>query len=161
MQNCLIKPVFALRATSSVLLRDSYSGNVTIEGCTFDLSGITGNSAIYFQQAFIQRMGALNLTFRNNAYVVPSGENFPLLYGALATRYADLRPQCLQSRLRAPRSSATTATSTGFAHLRAVADLGEDCINSTLNANLLLQTDMPQSGSPLLNAGVDFGSRPM
>jgi hypothetical protein len=38
--------------------------------------------------------------------------------------------------------------------------LGEDCINSSLNANLLLQNDIPQSGSPLFNAGVDLGSGP-
>jgi hypothetical protein len=159
MQNCLVAPVFALGTTAPAYYGLLLSGNVTIEGCTFDLSGITGNSASYFQQGFIQRTGALNLVFRNNAYFVPSGENFPPLYGAAATDTLtfDHNAYDLGSGTTLARNYGTSGASLTFAQWQA---LGEDCINSTLNANLLLQNDVPQSGSPLLNAGVDLGTGP-
>lgn len=156
-ENCLIKPVFALTQAPpyyGLLL----SGNVTIEGCTFDLSGITGDSASYFQQGIIQRVGALNLTFRNNAYVVPAGESLPLLYGAVNS-------DTLTFDHNAYNLGAGTVLVHSYTNNATVSDLtfaqwqaaGEDCTNSSLNANLLLQNDIPQSGSPLINGGVDLG----
>jgi hypothetical protein len=159
MQNCLIKPVFALSSTSPVYYGLLLSGTVTIEGCTFDLSGITGNSSAYFQQGFIQRVGALNLTFRNNAYIVPSGEDFPLLYNAASSDSLtfDHNAYDLGAGTTLLRAYGSSAASLTFVQWQA---LGEDCSNSSLNANLLLQSDVPQSGSPLLNAGIDLGSGP-
>jgi hypothetical protein len=157
LQNCLIKPVFALSPAPGyygLLLM----GNVTIEGCTFDLSGITGNSNSYFAQGIIERVGALNLTFRNNAYVVPSGENLPLLYDATNSdtftfdhNAYDLGAGTILARAYTNSSSSDLT----FAQWQA---LGKDCSNSSLNANLLLQGDVPPSGSPLLNGGIDLGS---
>ncbi len=36
--------------------------------------------------------------------------------------------------------------------------MGKDCSNSSLNSKLMLQNDIPQSGSPLINGGADLGS---
>jgi hypothetical protein len=83
-ENCLIKPTFAL-SPAPAYFGFLVFGNVTIEGCTFDLSGITGNSSFYFLQGMIQRLASLNLTFRNNAYIVPAGENLPLLYNVASS----------------------------------------------------------------------------
>jgi hypothetical protein len=159
MQNCLIKPVFDLGTTAPIYYGLILSGNVTIEGCTFDFSGITGDSSSYFQQGMLQRAGALNLTFRNNAYVVPSGENLPLLYGAAQTDTLtfDHNAYNLGGGTTLARDYGDPGASLTFAQWQA---LGEDCANSTLNANLLLQGDVPQSGSPLFNAGVDLGAGP-
>ena len=160
MKNCLIKPVVALSSTHPVYYGLLVFGNVTIEGCTFDLAGLTGDSTAYFQQAFLQRTGALNLTFRNNTYVVPSGENFPLLYNVLGsdTLSFDHNAYNLGAGTTLVRQYNGVATgSLTFAQWQA---LGQDSINSTLNANLLLQNDVPQSGSPLFNAGIDLGAGP-
>ena len=82
-QNCLFKPTVALSQTAPYYNGFLLFGSVLIEGCTFDLSGISGDSASYFQQGIIQRTGLLGSYFLgNNAYLVPSGENFPLLYNA-------------------------------------------------------------------------------
>jgi hypothetical protein len=158
MQNCLLKPTFVLGTTAPVYYGLLLAGSATIEGCTFDLSGITGNSTSYFQQGYIQRIGPLSLTFRNNAYIVPASESFPLLYGALTsdTLTFDHNAYNLGGGTTLVRDYDGTSTLT-FAQWQTD---GEDCINSTLNANLLLQGDVPQSGSPLFNAGVDFGSGP-
>jgi hypothetical protein len=156
-QNCLFKPVFALSQAPAFFGFEG-SGNMTIEGCTFDLSAITGDSASFFPQGIIQRTGPLNLTFRNNAYVVPAGEDLPLLYNATSsdTLTFDHNAYNLGSGTNLVRSYyAPTAESLTFAQWQA---LGHDCVNSTLNANLRLQNDQPQSGSPLLNAGIDLGS---
>jgi len=155
-QNCLIKPTFALTAAPPYYGFQIF-GSVLIQGCTFDLSGITGNSD-FFQQAIIQRNGALNLTFRNNAYLVPSGETLPLLYNTSSsdTLTFDHNAYNLGSGTTLVRDYNGTASLT-FAQWQA---LGHDCINSSLNANLQLQANVPQSGSPLLNAGVDLGSAP-
>jgi len=160
MENCLLKPTFALGTTAPVYYGLYLQGTVTIEGCTFDLSNITGNSSSYFQQGYIVRDAAINLTFRNNAYVVPSGENFPLLYNVTSTDTLtfDHNAYNLGSGTTLVRDYNSAATgSLTFAQWQA---LGEDSINSTLNANLLLQNDVPQSGSPLFNAGVDLGAGP-
>ncbi len=153
-QNCLIKPTFAL-TTVPPYYGFQIFGSVLIQGCTFDLSGITGNSS-NFQQAIIQRNGPLNLTFRNNAYLVPSGESFPLLYNASSSDILtfDHNAYDLGSGTTLIRDYNGTASLT-FAQWQA---LGEDCINSSLNANLQLQADVPQSGSPLLNAGTNLGT---
>ncbi len=155
-QNCLIKPVFAL-APSPPYYGFFLSGTVVIQGCTFDLSGITGDSASYFQQAIIQRNGTLNLTFRNNAYVVPNGEDFPLLYGAFPSDALtfDHNAYNLGSGTTLVRNFSGSSGSLTYAQWQA---LGHDSVNSSLNANLQLQADVPQSGSPLFNAGVDLGS---
>ncbi len=156
MTNCLVKPTFALGTDSVTYYGMLLAGTATVEGCTFDLSNISGNSAAYFPQGFIQRTGPLNLTFRNNAYLVPSGENFPLLYGATNsdTITFDHNAYNLGSGTTLVRDYGNGAASLTFAQWQSV---GQDCINSTLNASLQLQNDVPQSGSPLLNAGVDFG----
>ncbi len=92
LQNCLIKPTFSLSQAPpyyGLLI----SGTVSIEACTFDLSGITGDSSSYFLQGLIQRTGALNLTFRNNVYMVPSNEKqLPLLYNTASFGYSNFRP---------------------------------------------------------------------
>ena len=156
-QNCLIKPTFALTQAPpyyGFLL----SGSVLIEGCTFDLSGITGDSLSYFLQGIIQRMGALNLTFRNNVYLVPAGQNLPLLYGAssMDTLVFDHNAYNLGGGTVLVRAYANPASSDlTFSQWQG---LGKDCANSSLNANLLLQNDIPQSGSPLINAGADLSS---
>jgi hypothetical protein len=158
-QNCLIKPIWAL-SPSPTYYGFLVSGTVLIEGCTFDLSGISGNSAAYFQQGMIQRTGALNLTFRNNAYVVPSGENLPLLYNAASSDTLTFDHNAYNlggGTLIARNFNAVTSTNLTFAQWQ---DLGLDCTNSSLNANLLLQSDVPQSGSPLINGGLDLGSMP-
>lgn len=153
-QNSLIKPTFALKPAPPYfgLL---VTGNVGIQGCTFDLAGITGDSNSYFEQGMIQRTGPLNLTFRNNAYVVPAGQNLPLLYntGNSDTLTFDHNAYNLGAGTILARSS--TGANLTFAQWQA---LGRDCTNSTLNANLLLQNDIPQSGSPLINAGAELGS---
>lgn len=160
MQNCLLKPVFALGPSHPTYYGLLLKGNATIEGCTFDLAGLTGDSSTYFPLAYIQRTSALNLTFRNNAYVVPTGENFPLLDGPTNEdgMTFDHNAYNLGSGTALVRgyNGYSTATLT-FAQWQA---LGQDCVNSTLNANLLLQNDVPQSGSPLFNAGIDLGSGP-
>ena len=154
-QNCLIKPTFALSA-SPVYNGFLVFGNVVIEGCTFDLSRITGDSSTYFQ-GMIQRTGALSLTFRNNAYIVPDGQNMPLLDNALSsdTMIFDHNAYNLGSGTVLIRAYNNAASNLTFDQWRA---LGQDCSNSTLNANLNLQNDIPQSGSPLINGGVDLGS---
>ena len=156
-QSCLIKPAFAL-APSPSYYGFLLSGSVTIQGCTFDLTGFTGDSAAYFQQAILQRTGPLNLTFRNNVYLVPSGENLPLLYNATAsdTLNFDHNAYNLGTGTTLVRNF-NGPNSLTFAQWQA---LGNDCVNSSLNANLLLQTDVPQTNSPLFNAGVDLGSAP-
>jgi hypothetical protein len=157
-QHCLFKPVFAL-SPAPAYFGFLLDGNVTIEGCTFDLSGITGNSTSYFLQGIIHRIGALNLTFRNNAYIVPSGEDLPLLYNASSsdTLIFDHNAYDLGAGTTLLRSFTSASTSLTFAQWQS---LGHDCINSSLNAALQLQADQPQAGSPLLNAGLDLGSAP-
>ena len=157
-QNCLIKPTFALTPAppyNGFLV----FGTVSIQGCTFDLSGITGNSGSYFLQSVIQRQGALNLTFRNNAYIVPTGENLPLLYNPSSsdTLTFDHNAYNLGSGTTLVRSfnNLSGTSSLTFAQWQA---LGQDCVNSSVGANLQLQADQPQSTSPLLDAGVDLGS---
>jgi hypothetical protein len=160
LKNCLIKPVVALSSTHPTYNGLLVYGNVTIEGCTFDLAGLTGNSSTYFQQAFLQRTGALSLTFRNNAYLVPSGENFPLLYNVMSSDALsfDHNAYNLGSGTTLVRQyNGASSGSMTFAQWQA---LGQDSINSTLNANLLLQNDVPQSSSPLFNAGIDLGAGP-
>jgi hypothetical protein len=156
-QNCLIKPIWTL-SSSPTYYGFFVSGTVLIEGCTFDLSGITGDSAAYFQQGMIQRTGQLNLTFRNNAYLVPSGENFPLLYSASSadTLTFDHNAYNLGSGTILARAyGGANPSDLTYSQWQA---LGMDCTNSSLNANLLLQNDVPQSGSPLSNGGIDRGS---
>jgi hypothetical protein len=156
-QNCLIKPAFVL-SPAPAYFGFLVSGNVTIQGCTFDLSGLTGDSNSYFQQGMIQRVGTLNLTFQDNAYIVPSGENIPLLYGATSsdTLTFDHNAYNLGAGTVLARAfNGGTQSDLTFAQWQA---LGKDCTNSSLNASLLLQADIPQSGSPLFNAGVDLGS---
>jgi hypothetical protein len=156
-QSCLIKPTFTLSAAPPYYGFQVF-GSVAIQGCTFDLAGITGDSTSFFQQAIIQRDAALNLTFRNNAYLVPTGESFPLLYNASSsdTLTFDHNAYNLGSGTTLIRDYNGTSSLT-FAQWQT---LGQDCINSTLNANLQLQADAPQTNSPLLNAGVDLGSAP-
>ena len=157
LQNCLFKPTFIL-SQAPPFYGLFLLGNVTIQGCTFDLSGITGDSGSFFQQGIIQRTGLLNLTFQNNAYVVPAGESLPLLYGATSsdTLTFDHNAYNLGAGTILARAYAGEVVSDlTFAQWQA---LGEDCTNSTVNASLLLQADVPQSGSPLFNAGLDLGS---
>ena len=157
LQNCLIKPTLALSSTS-FYLGLSVFGTVVIEGCTFDFSGLTGNSEAYFNQGVIQRTGDLNLTFRNNVYLVPSGEDLPLLYNALNsdTFVFDHNAYNLGSGTTFARAYVLNGpTNLTFAQWQS---LGQDTINSTLGANLDLQNDIPQTGSPLINGGVDLGS---
>lgn len=156
-QNCLIKPTFSL-SPAPPYYGFLVSGTVVIEGCTFDLSGITGNSSSYFQQGMIQRMGALNLTFRNNAYVVPAGQNLPLLYNAASSDILTFDHNAYNlgaGTILARAYDGPTPSDLTFAQWQT---LGEDCSNSSLNANLLLQNDIPQSGSSLINGGADLGS---
>jgi hypothetical protein len=155
-RNCLFKPTFAL-SPAPAYFGFLLAGNVTIQGCTFDLSGITGNSASYFQQGIIQRTGSLNLTFQNNAYIVPPGENLPLLYHASSSDTLTFDHNAYNlgaGTILARAPTGTTATDLTFAQWQA---LGKDCTNSSLNANLLLQNDVPQTGSPLFNEGIDLG----
>ena len=49
-QNCLFKPSFAL-SQSPAYFGFLLAGNVTIQGCTFDLSGFTGNSTTISSRA--------------------------------------------------------------------------------------------------------------
>ncbi len=154
-RNCLIKPAFTL-SQAPPYLGFFVSGNVTIEGCTFDLSGIGGNAS-YFQQGIIQRQGPLNLTFRNNAYLVPRGEDFPLLYGVANSDVLSFDHNAYNLGSGTTLVRNYNDASLSFAQWQA---MGEDCSNSSLNAALNLQGDVPQSGSPLLNAGVDLGSGP-
>ena len=122
---------------------------MTIEGCTFDLSGITGNSTNYFQQGIIQRFGALNLTFRNNVYAVPSNESLPLLYNATGSDTLTFDHNAYNlgaGTILAHSYNNPTSSDLTFAQWQA---LGEDCANSSLNSNLALENDIPQSGSPL------------
>jgi len=158
-QNCLIKPTVALSQTVPTYYGFMLFGTVLIEGCTIDLSGITGNSGSYFQQGTIQRLRPLNLTFRNNAYLVPSGENFPLLYNASNsdTLVFDHNAYNLGGGTILARAYTVLSTSSDLTFTQ-WQSFGKDCINSSLNANLLLQNDIPQSGSPLINAGADLGS---
>ena len=158
MENCLIKPIFLFSTVHPNYYGVLLAGNVSIEGCTFDLSGITGDTGD-FRQGMIWRTGPLNLTFRNNAYVVPAGQNFPLLYGALSsdTLTFDHNAYDLGGGTTLVSNYGSSGASLTLPQWQA---LGEDCINSTLNANLLLQNDAPQSGSPLFNAGVDLGAEP-
>jgi hypothetical protein len=156
-QNCLIKPTFSL-TPAPPYYGFLISGSVLIEGCTFDLSGITGNSSSYFQQAIIQRTGLLNLTFRNNAYIVPAGQNMPLLYDATASDTLTFDHNAYNlgaGTILARAYNGSASSNLTFSQWQA---LGRDCSNSTLNSNLLLQNDIPQSGSPLINAGADLGS---
>ena len=163
MRNCIINPTWILGAAGPsggvpIYYGLLLSGSALIEGCTFDLSGMSGNSATNFQQGFIQRTGALNLTFRNNVYIVPSGENLPLLYDATSsdTLTFDHNAYDLGGGTILARDFGTTSPANlTFAQWQA---LGKDCANSSLNADLLLQNDIPQSGSPLVNAGADLGS---
>jgi hypothetical protein len=160
LQNCLVRPTFGLGTTAPVYYGLLVGGTVTIEGCTFDLSGITGNASSNFQQGFLQRTGALNLTFRNNAYLVSTGENLPPFYGLLSsdTLTFDHNAYNLGSGTTLVRNyNGSSSGSLTFAQWQA---LGQDSVNSTLNANLKLQNDVPLAGSPLLNAGADFGSGP-
>ena len=156
-ENCLIKPTFAL-SPAPAYFGFLVSGSVMIEGCTFDLSGITGNSSFYFLQGMIQRLATLDLTFRNNAYIVPSGENLPLLYNVASTDGLtfDHNAYNLGAGTIIARSfHASSMTDVGFAQWQA---LGLDCANSSLNADLQLQNNVPQSSSPLINGGADLGS---
>jgi hypothetical protein len=156
-QNSVIKPTFTLSPAPAYFGLE-VSGNVTIEGCTIDLSGITGDSPDYFLQGVIQRTGPLNLTFRNNVYLVPSGEDLPLLYNASSTDTLvfDHNAYNLGAGTTIARSFNNPGpTDLTFAAWQAA---GLDCINSTLNANLQLQNDIPQTGSLLLNGGADLGS---
>ena len=156
-ENCLIKPTFAL-SPAPPYYGFLVFGNVTIEGCTFDLSGITGNSASYFLQGMIQRLASLNLTFRNNAYIAPSGENLPLLYNVAGTDVLTFDHNAYDlgaGTIIARNYHGSTTTDLDFAQWQA---LGLDCTNSSLNADLMLQSDVPQSGSPLINGGADLGS---
>jgi hypothetical protein len=158
-KNCLFQPVFALSTTNPNYYGMTLSGNVSLEGNTFDLSNLTGPSS-FFTQAFIQRIGALNLTFRNNAYVVPSSENFPLLYGATSTDTLTFDHNAYNLGGGTTLVRNFNGVSTGSLTLPQWQALGQDCINSSLNANLRLQSDVPQAGSPLFNAGVDLGAGP-
>jgi hypothetical protein len=156
-QNCLFKPTFVLSGAPAYF-GFSVAGNVTIQGCTFDLSGITGMS-YDFQQGIIQRTGLLNLTFEDNTYLVPAGENFPLLYGATSadTLVFDHNAYNLGAGTiiaRAYTNGGGTSSNDTYAQWQG---LGMDCTNSSLNANLQLQNDIPQTGSPLFNAGIDIG----
>jgi len=157
-QNCLFKPIFAL-TQAPPFYGFLVFNNVTIQGCTFDLFGITGDSTHNFQQGIIQRMGPLHLTFQNNAYVVPSTENLPLIYGATSsdTLTFDHNAYSLGAGTILARAF-TSGVASDFTFAQWQALLGKDCTNSSLNANLNLQADVPQSGSPLLNAGIDLGS---
>ena len=90
--------------------------------------------------------------------MVPSGENLPLLYGATSSdtltfdhNAYNLGAGTIIARAYAGASSTSDQT---FAQWQA---LGKDCINSSLNANLQLQNDIPQAGSPLFNEGIDLG----
>ncbi len=82
MENCLVRPTFGLGTVAPVYYGLLLNGDALIQGCTFDLSGISGDSGSYFRQGFIQLNGTHSLSFRNNAYIVPAGEDLPLLYGA-------------------------------------------------------------------------------
>jgi len=160
MQNCIVRPTWALGAPSTA---PTYYGmllsrTALIEGCTFDLSGILGNSASFFQQGFIQRIGALNLTFRNNAYIVPSGENLPLLHNVSNADILVFDHNAYNLGAGTILARAYGSGSTSNLTFSQWQGLGNDCTNSSLNANLLLQNDIPQSGSPLINAGADLGS---
>jgi hypothetical protein len=113
-----------------------------------------------FQTGFLQRAGALHLTFRNNAYVVPPGRNFPLLYNITGTDTLTFDHNAYNlgsGTMLARQYNGVFPGTLTFAQWQA---LGQDCTNSTLNANLLLQNDVPQSGSPLFNAGLDLGAGP-
>jgi hypothetical protein len=158
LKNCLVKPVFALSNVNPNYNGLVVYGNVTIEGCTFDLAGLTGDSSTYFHQGFLQRAGALNLTFRNNAYVVLPGENFPLLYNITSGDVLNFDHNAYN--LGAGTTLVRQYNGTGSLTFAQWQALGLDSINSTLNANLLLQNDVPQSDSPLFNAGVDLGAGP-
>jgi hypothetical protein len=159
-KNSLIKPVVALSNTHPVYYGLLVFGNVTVEGCTLDLAGLTGDSSSYFQQAFLQRIGALNLTFRNNAYIVPTGENFPLLYNITGSDVLTFDHNAYNLGSGTTLARQYNGASTGSLTFAQWQALGQDCSNSTLNANLLLQNDAPQSGSPLFNAGLDLGAGP-
>jgi hypothetical protein len=163
LQSCIVRPTWVLGAAGLSGSIPTYyglllKGTSLVEGCTFDLSGISGDSSTYLKQGFIQRIGALNLTYRNNVYVVPSGENLPLLYNAAGsdTLTFDHNAYDLGSGTTLLRNYiAFTSSDLTFGQWQS---LGEDCANSSLNANLLLQNDIPQTGSPLINAGADLGS---
>jgi hypothetical protein len=152
-QNSVIKPIPppGQTALTGFLLQ----GNATIRGCTFDLSGLTGTFS-----GLIQRSASMNLSFRNNVYLVPSAASIPLLANVTPSDQLLFDHNAYQlggGKLLAVNftNSAGQTDTYDFAQWQS---LGYDCINSSLNASLLLQNDMPQSGSPLANAGIDLGS---
>ena len=160
MQNCIVRPTWALGAAGPSGGIPTYygmllSGTAVFQACTFDLSGMSGDAATYFLQGFIQRTGLLNLTFQNNAYIVADGEDLPLLYNASATDTMTFDHNAYELGSGTVLARAYDGVDQTFAAWQA---LGKDCLNSNVSTSLGLADDVPQAGSPLLNAGVDLGA---
>lgn len=152
-RNCIIAPT---RNLDTGWLR-SFSGTLTVEGCTFDLSGIATSSAA--TSGLLQRGASLTLVFRNNALKNAPSKAYTVLENAVNTDTLTFDHNAYQfgagtAVMKSYNDGSTTADRT-FTQWQA---LGKDA-DSFTTADLLLGLDFtPLPDSPAINAGLELGS---
>ena len=154
---------FALRVRNSlfvlggVLGRSSVAGTVEMQGCTFDASGISSVQGGVPEAALFTRAGPLSLTFQNNAVIMPPGAIKANVFGHLrSTDVLSLSHNGYHlsgSVLSYQYHDGTVSANRGLEQWQA---LGFD-EESFSSADLKVQGYLPLPGSPLVDAGLDFG----
>lgn len=148
-RNSILKRTGMLTATSA-------AGELVIEGCHLDGSGITSIQGGVPQAAFFTRSGTLDVVFRNNAVVLPDtpvGANvFSWLEHTDGRNFAGNAYRLGGNHLVHAYQTGSGVVTPTFPQWQA---MGHDLESFEL-ADLVLTDGPPRLGSPLLDAGVDL-----
>jgi hypothetical protein len=148
----------SLLKRSGMLTATSVAGELVVEGCHLDGSGITSIQGGVPQAAFFTRSGPMAVVFRNNAVVLPDaalGANvFSLLQHTDGLDFASNAYRLGGNRLVYQYDTGSGVQTPTFSQWQA---LGKDAGSFQLPGLVLTETP-PGLGSPLLNAGVELTS---
>ncbi len=141
---------------SGMLTATAVAGELVVEGCHLDGSGITSIQGGVPQAAFFTRSGPLDVVFRNNAVVLPDtpvGANvFSWLEHTDGQLFAGNAYHLGGNRLVHAYGTGSGVVTPTFPQWQS---MGHDLESFEL-ADLALTEAPPGPGSPLLNAGVEL-----
>jgi hypothetical protein len=152
-RNC----VHVLQGEEGELRRNPVSGNIDIQGCTFDARQITGIQGGVPQSALFNRENALNLVFRNNLVLMPATPvQANVFSGIQSTDSVQMSHNAYSLGGNTFMYQYNDGTSTQNRTLSQWQTLGFDA-GSFESSSLNLSGLRPGAGSPLINAGLSLG----
>jgi hypothetical protein len=153
MRNCIVTPMSPLQAGGFVGF--GLRNIVEMSNNVFDLSGIPSTDNP--NRGFLDRQAALNLTFRNNVVIIPSGKDYTILNNGVNTDTLNFTKNAYtlgaQLKVAWQYNDGTTTADRTLAQWQA---LGKDA-GSFNSAALGLSGYKPAQGSPVIDAGINLG----